>query len=512
MARAVDWAAGALAELTAAADADYFSLKTNGLDGIPQPLHRADLRRRLESPMQRGLVVRIDDVAADPRFGVGAAVGEGMGSLVAVPVRGADASIYGFLVVGHLEPHHFTDDDEHAAIVMAAHLGVALDRHVMVAVHAAAQAEIVHELQQAVLPPAPAVPNTELGRYYVGAESAFSTGGDIYDWVVLPNGDLHIAIADIMGKGVSATKDALTVTHALRMLALEGCPIGDLVKRAEPMVMAMSAELVATVLVGHYTPSTGEIRLAGGGHPPALLLHDGKAEEIEVPGIPLGFPGAGSIGVTELTLDRDDTLILYTDGLIETGRDIIMGLFQLRQAAEDTFGYPAASQARALVDRALTGAVRRDDSLALVLRRRVPPESPARPAPAPLEYRFTPHAAAISLARNLLHDWLVQVPVPESDRDDLVLVASELCTNAVRHAAQNGHVVLRASAEGSDVVLEVEDDGGDLATAPAAEPPDPDAEAGRGLFLVDALTDELSTASNGARSVVRCRKRAVVAI
>jgi serine/threonine-protein kinase RsbW len=141
----------------------------------------------------------------------------------------------------------------------------------------------------------------------------------------------------------------------------------------------------------------------------------------------------------------------------------------------------------------------------------VPPDTRVRPAPAPFEYRFTPHAAAISLARNLLGDWLAQVPVEPADSQDLILVASELCTNAVRHSTHEGRVVLRAEADGTDVVLEVEDDGGDLATQPASEPPDPGAEAGRGLFLVDALTDELSTTSDGAHSVVRCRKRAVIA-
>jgi serine phosphatase RsbU (regulator of sigma subunit)/anti-sigma regulatory factor (Ser/Thr protein kinase) len=509
--RAVEWAAAAACDLTACDDAAYFPLRSEGLEGVRQPIHLTELRRRLESPMQRGLSVRIDDVAADPRFGVGAAATEKLGSLLASSVRGSSGTIYGFLFVGHPEPHHFETADEEAVQAVVAHLGVALDRHVMAAEHAAAQREIVHELQQAVLPPAPSVADVELGRHYVGAENAVSTGGDIYDWVVLPNGDLHVVIVDIMGKGVSATKDALAVTHALRMLALEGCPIQDLVTRAEPMVTALSPDLVATLLIGHYNPVTGRLRLAGAGHPPALIVRDGKAEEISAPGIPLGWPGAGSFEVVETTLGRDDTLILYTDGLIETRRDIIFGLHLLRQAAEETWRYPATSQARALVDRALEGAVRQDDSLALVLRRRVPPDTPVRPSAAPFEYRFTPHAATISLARNLLGDWLNLVPVPEQDSEDLILVASELCTNAVRHAAEGGRVVLRATADGTDVVLEVEDDGGDLATHPAAEPPDAEAEAGRGLFLVEALTDELETTSDGFHSLVRCRKKAVIA-
>src|SRR6202040_472427 len=97
--------------------------------------------------------------------------------------------------------------------------------------------------------------------------------------------------------------------------------------------------------------------------------------------------------------------------------------------------YPAPSLPRALVDRALEGATRNDDSLALVLRRRSPPDIPARVPLAPLEYRFTPTAAAVPLARHFLEDWLVRIPVDDDEAADLLLVASELCANAVRHAS-----------------------------------------------------------------------------
>jgi serine phosphatase RsbU (regulator of sigma subunit)/anti-sigma regulatory factor (Ser/Thr protein kinase) len=449
-------------------------------------------------------------VAADPRFGLSAAVSEGMGSLLAVSVRAADGSAHGYLIVRQVDAHYFTDAHETSASVLANHLGVALDRHVVLAELGAAQRTIVHELQESVLPPPPDVPFTELGRHYVGAESAFSTGGDIYDWVVLPDGDLHLAVVDIMGKGVSATKDALTVTHALRLLALEGCPLGDLVAKADPLVTAQNPELVATLIVGRYSPYTGGLKLVGAGHPPALVVRDGKADELPAQGIAIGWPGARSFEVVETTLGRGDTLILYTDGLIETTRDVIEGLENLRAAAAETAGYPAASLARALVDRALADAARRDDSLALVLRRRTPPSDPARPALAPFEYRFTPHVAAISLARNLLEDWLVRVPLERGDTEDLILVASELCTNAVRHAREHGSVALRAYADGTDIVLEVEDDGGEVVATPAEEPPDGEAEAGRGLFLVDTLTDALVTRSDGTRTIVECRKKAVI--
>lgn len=512
LSRAVTWAAAAACDLTGCTDAAYVPFPDDGLTGLREPLYLTALRRRLDPAMQRNLVVRIDDVAEDPRFGAAEAATEQMGSILAVAVHAANGTTHGYLVIRHADVRHFTAQHEADIVALANHLGTALDHHVVLAELAEAQREIVHELQEAVLPPPPAVAHTELGRYYVGAESAFSTGGDIYDWVILPDGDLQIAVVDIMGKGVSATKDALTVTHALRLLALDGCALEELVEKADPIVTAQSPELVATVMIGRYSPSSGRVRLVAAGHPPAILVRDRKADEIFAEGIPLGWPGAQATDVAEVQLGRGDTLILYTDGLIESTRDVIEGLYNLRAAAQQTADYPAASLARALVDRALAGAVRQDDSLALVLRRRVPPDLPARPTPAPFEYRFTPHAATISLARNLLHDWLVRVPVEDGDTEDLILVASELCTNAVRHARRPGGVALRAFVDDADVVIEVEDDGGEVITPSGREePPDADAEAGRGLFLVDALTDELTSRTDGAVTIVACRKKAVIA-
>ncbi len=235
---------------------------------------------------------------------------------------------------------------------------------------------------------------------------------------------------------------------------------------------------------------------------------------IDVGGIPIGFPSAGSDGVVTVELARSDTAVFYTDGLIEATKDIVKGLDSLVRFAGETVGYPAAPLARALVERALAGAVRNDDSLALVLRRRSPPSAPARKPLSPLEYRFSPSTAAVPLARHLLEDWLVRVPVEANEAADLLLVASELAANAIRHASgQPGSVLLRASVHGPDVMLEIEDDGGEstVLPGPADELPDGMAERGRGLFLVRALVDQLDSEVVEGKTVVRAIRRSIVA-
>jgi anti-sigma regulatory factor (Ser/Thr protein kinase) len=436
--------------------------------------------------------------------------------LLVVPIMAKDGLAQGALFAGDRRPGPIGPGEVEALVALAAHLGIALDNTATLARMAEVEArgkEVVHALQEAVRPPAPVAPFTELGVHYVAADPSAPTGGDLYDWIVLPDGRLHLVVVDVMGKGVEATKHALSVTHALRLLALEGCPLGELVARADLLVTAQNPELVATLLIAVYDPATGHLQLAGAGHPPALLIHEGEVRELPAPGIPIGWPGSGSHGVTEEHLDRADTLIIYTDGLIEATKDIVQGLEDLATAARATASYPATSLARALVERQLADASRHDDSLALVLRRRAPGTLPTH-ALAPFAHQFSPHTAAVPVARHLLRDWLQLVPVEPDAVESLLLVCSELCSNAVRHATgAPGSVRLRAWTDDDAVIIEVSDDGGALPgtePAPDADLPDPEAEQGRGLFLVRELTDELTSRLDDGRSVLRIVKRAVV--
>jgi anti-sigma regulatory factor (Ser/Thr protein kinase) len=437
----------------------------------------------------------------------------GVEALYVAAIPRNDGGSYGVaLLAWEHDPGPDRDAAEAVTDTLVAHLGVALDNHAALADLEAAQRGIVHKLQEAVRPPTPSVPQTELGVYYVPAEHQSPTGGDLYDWLVLPDGELHLAVVDVMGKGVGATKDAVSVTHALRLLVLDGCPLDKLITRADELVGALNSDLVATLMVGRYNPATGVMRLVGGGHPPALVVTGGRVQQISAGGIPIGWPGAGSEGQRSLVLDRSDTVIFYTDGLIETTKDVLEGLSALTRFATETAGYPAPALARALVERALEGAARRDDSLALVLRRRNPPGEARLPL-APLEYRFSPSTASVPLVRHFLQDWLVRVPVAADEADDLLLVATELCANALRYSTgARGSVALRAWVDSADVIIEVEDDGGALQEVPVVDDdqPDPLAERGRGLFLVRALTDELTGAvDDQGRTVFRAIRRAV---
>jgi serine phosphatase RsbU (regulator of sigma subunit)/anti-sigma regulatory factor (Ser/Thr protein kinase) len=523
------WVVEAVSAVTGAPVAAYLDVRSGSakattalgvsvadVDHFARPAVRSLLGRGAGGPV----VYRDGYLFSDPRFlsfthraGLG---DDGSGLLV--PVLAMDGMPHGALVLVRPGPGVVSAEEEVAVVALAAHLGVALDNVDVVTRLTevqAAQREVVHQLQEAVRPPMPDVASAELGVHYLPAEPGAPTGGDLYDWLVLPDGELHLAVVDVMGKGVAATKDAVGVTHALRLLALDGCTMDRLVARAGALVTSQNPDLVATVLVARYRPSDGVVQLAGGGHPPALLVTEaGSARLVAAPGVAIGWPGAGSSEVVSVVLDRRDTLVLYTDGLIEATKDILVGLDALTVAAAETAQYPAPHLARALVQRALSGAERRDDTLALVLRRRTPPAASQGRTLAPFEYRFSPSPVTVPLSRHLFADWVEHLALDDGERSDLLLVVSELCSNAVHHASgAPGGLALRAWAEDDAVVVEVEDDGAgfQLPGRYDDEPPDPEVEQGRGLYVVEALTDEMSVRRVGDHTVVRAVRRAVIA-
>lgn len=134
--------------------------------------------------------------------------------------------------------------------------------------------------------------------------------------------------------------------------------------------------------------------------------------------------------------------------------------------------------------------------------------------PGAFAYHFSPNPAGVRVARYVLAAWLERQPGINVDAiDDLLVVCSELCTNAASHSSGTDMAaVLAAHVDGDSVVLEVTDDGGGFpfgggGSIQAAEAA---AESGRGLFIVAALTDEMTVESTGSGTLVRVRRNGII--
>ena len=241
-----------------------------------------------------------------------------------------------------------------------------------------AHAVIFRELEDALRPPPPTVPGLELAVQYSPTDPDSPTGGDLYDWFVLPDGQVHVTLVDAVGHGVTSTRHALTVTHAVRTLALEGHPFADLVARASDTLAAIEPELMATVLLARIDPETGNLALANGSHPPPVLVTPAGGTRVlraPVVGRGVGFPAPGTPALVHQQLEHGDTVLLYTDGLIESRRNLDEGQARLMVHAAAHARHPITTLPAALVARMHDIVLHADDTVVLAIRRgpRTPP-------------------------------------------------------------------------------------------------------------------------------------------
>lgn len=363
----------------------------------------------------------------------------------------------------------------------------------------AARRLVVEQLQAAVVPEQLEIDGLELAVTYVASDPTEPTGGDLWDWHVMPDGEVHLAVVDVLGHGVAATKSALSVIHTLRALALDDTPLETMVARAAALLERSDSELVATVVLARLDPATGRLRVASGGHPPALVLSAaGEVRQITATGGAIGWPGAGSDGIEEVVLAPGDGLLLYTDGLIEARKDIIEGLDSLAREIATVAHLPVRELTDELVSRALAGAERRDDTLALVVRRsHAPVALPGLELTRRWELRPDRHAA--QQTRREAVRWLDDLGLSAGDA---ALVVAELLSNAVR--AARTLVVLELSLVGDRLDIAVSDDGPGLLELPEMVMPSLEAEGSRGLFLVRKLGQGLTLDPDALGTTLRC--------
>jgi len=222
-------------------------------------------------------------------------------------------------------------------------------------------------LQRSLLPrEVPAVPGlATAARYLPGAAGAF-VGGDWYQGVRVGDG-LVLAMGDVMGHGMRSAARMGQLRAIVATLALEGHPPGRLLTRLAESVHVLLDLDLATLLVAAYDPAARSLTIASAGHPPPLLAPlEGPARFLEVePGPPIGT-FAVEYEETVVPLSAGDTLVLYTDGLVEErGESLDVGLERLRCAAQDLRLRPAEMADHVLAQLGRTGGA--DDDVALLV-------------------------------------------------------------------------------------------------------------------------------------------------
>jgi serine phosphatase RsbU (regulator of sigma subunit) len=233
--------------------------------------------------------------------------------------------------------------------------------------------EDAEQLQRSLLPgDLPSSAELRMAARYDPVTRHVQVGGDWYDVFKLPDGRLAVVVGDVMGKGVLAAAIMGRVRNALRALALaDPQPAAVLTGLDRLFTATEDAEQFTTVAYLVIDPATGRGLYTSAGHPPPLLLPAGRPpalSEIEA-GTPLGW--ASDREHVDFSMEPGDTVVLYSDGLVENRRrGVDTGLGDLVAAAAELPPGAAADPVRLvdrLVARLLAGYEQSDDVTILAL-------------------------------------------------------------------------------------------------------------------------------------------------
>ncbi len=417
---------------------------------------------------------------------------KGIRSLLGLPLI-VEGALIGVLHVGSLKPREFGPQDLAVLQLAAARAAPAIERARLFSA-LKREHEVAVLLQRSLLPGRlPELNGVSVATRYVPARD--EVGGDWYDVVELPRGMVGLVIGDVVGHGVRAAALMGQLRTALRSYAIEGHGPSRTLELVDRYVQSMGEYAMATAAYAVFDPETGRVRVATSGHLPPILVSGMGASVVEItPGAPLGGFPYGACPERELSLVGGETLVLYTDGLVERrGTPLSEGIDRLVELIGE------ARSAEDACRRAINGMVPpdglRDDLAILALQ--------STPVPAELRLDLPAEPVVLSRVRRLIRRWLYERGADDAAITEITLAVNEACANAVEHAysPRAASFELRASVAGDEAVITVRDGG--RWRAPRG------ADRGRGLTIIETAMDgvEVNATTDGTAIVMRRRLR-----
>jgi serine phosphatase RsbU (regulator of sigma subunit) len=295
-------------------------------------------------------------------------------SMVGVPLflRG---NVFGVLHIGSVESRSFGPDEIALIELTAERAAMAID-HARIYER---ERGIAETLQRALLPAKlPELDRMSAAVRYVPAAEGVDIGGDWYDVVQLPNGNVGVVMGDVTGHGIEAAALMALLRHGVRAYALEGLDPAQIAGRLDRLIYTPDLERLATLVYAEVAVD-GALAFVNAGHlPPLVVASDGATRFLDVlGGLPIGCQSADGYRTEHGRLDDGETLVLYTDGLIERrGESIDDGLERLAETAASAPDNPH-DLADHLLRQLLPGSGGEDDIALMTVRTEPVPAPPA---------------------------------------------------------------------------------------------------------------------------------------
>ncbi|MEO3754320.1 SpoIIE family protein phosphatase [Streptomyces sp. B6B3] len=407
-----------------------------------------------------------------------AALPEGRRAILA-PLRGRRRVIGAAVFLRRPDRAGFESEDLQVAQQLATHSALGVDKAALYG----REASIADELQRTMLPDdLPQPTGVRLASRYLPAAQSARVGGDWYDAIPLPGSRVALVVGDVMGHSTTSAAIMGQLRTTVQTLAGLDLPPQEVLHHLDEQAQRLGQDRMATCLYAVYDPVSHRITAANAGHPPPVLLRlDATTERVDLP--PNAPIGVGGVDFETIEIDAPvgATLVLYTDGLVESrSRDVWTGVEQLREKLTKTARLTrpdAAPPLEPLCDEILdiVGTGDRDDDIALLAARfeGIPSELVAL-------RKLEASPESVREARRMVRENLARWELTELE-DSVELLVSEVVTNAVRYAERPVTVrLLRTDVLRCEV-------GDDMPLLPRLRQAGPSDEGGRSLYLVQRL-------------------------
>jgi phosphoserine phosphatase RsbU/P len=281
----------------------------------------------------------LDDPYRDPRFArrFDELTGFRTRSLLTVPVRDRDGKLVAVLQLLNHRNGGFKDGD----VAFLAELGVPfaialatarLHEEIVARERLAEDVRLAGEIQQTLQPRDLAVaPGLEIAaRWWPSRE----VGGDFFDLIPARGGTTWLVIADVSGKGIPAALIASNIQAYLWSRRADRRPLQQIITDGNELLYGLTqGKKYATLILAEWHPGSGLVHFVNAGHPPALVVHHGGIVELGATGPPLGLLPSLAFDRGTARLRVGDSLLMYTDGVIEAGIETDLDEFGVARVA-----------------------------------------------------------------------------------------------------------------------------------------------------------------------------------
>ena len=410
-------------------------------------------------------------------------------SLLGVPLV-VEGEVIGVLHVGTLTKREFDEGDVDLLQLVADRVALSIERSRL-----AVQRRIAQTLQRSLLPGnLPQLPGLSMAARYMPAFEESAVGGDWYDVIELGDRRLGLTIGDVAGHGMAAATYMGQLRSAVRAYAIDVERPADLLGKLSRFAEREQSRM-ATVIYATVDLDTWVVEYARAGHPyPLLIKADGTGTYLtDASGPPLGTGTVATYEEQRLVLGPGETLLLYTDGLIERrGEPLSDGEAALLQAALDAPDEPEL-KCRTIIDR-LTEDIKIPDDLAVLAVRSVGLHEL-------LEVDVPAEAEQLATIRHLIRRWVAANGGTDDDCAAFAIAVTEACANSVEHAYGPGDATIevRAALVDGEAIVTVRDHG-DWREPRAGN-------RGRGIPLMREFMDQVSIDTGGDATTVELRRR-----